>query len=440
MTPSTQPIFEQPSDIACFSQKDPDIIYSISKESLQVFSLSKKSLLNKIDLNALFSKSPGKQFLLHSIVEAKAVNHILIAGDMIEKNWDGNQIPDDKSHFLAVAEINNGNFSSLQLFNELFPLAEYEDSEYIPAIYKFLDVLDINVTSCTQMDKIQIVSYENNKYSLCKFDNSLRLELNTISHSDNKMRGFIFFKEKLPEEPEDFVIKDFDDRFELKFPLSLMILSEDGFIYRYLFALFKEDVRKVSFLFNNQENLKKIEENKAKIRFFEDTFKIKEERKEESTTMMTQPKEESSRGGLFSSLDKKTNLGSSANILGSSSDKNTNFGIFSNQPTGGLLFGSLNNQTGISSSPNNGLFNANNKPPDKNEGIFGSFGISNAIDKKALFDLNILTSNKDNSGAGEQKDKKEGKEKEIKIEEFEKKEEKIEKIEKMQKIEKIEKK
>ena len=248
MTPSIQPIFELPSsEIACFSQIDPDILYSINKDSLSIYSLLKKSMLNKIELNAFFTKYPANKFVFTGIFEAKSVNDLVIVGDMMEKKWGGKQIPNDKSHFVAMAQIGNGSFSNLQIFNEVFQIGDFEDSEYLPAIYKALDILDIIVLSCTQIERIQMVLYQKNQYSLCKFDNSLRLDLNTINHCDNKMRGFIFFKEKLEEEPDNFVIEDFDDKFELKFPISLMILSEDGYIYRYFFSLFREDVRKISF-------------------------------------------------------------------------------------------------------------------------------------------------------------------------------------------------
>lgn len=353
----------------------------------------------------------------------------------MEKKWGGKQIPDDKSHFVAIAQVGNGSFSNLQIFNELFQIGDFEDSEYLPAIYKALDILDIIVLSCTQIDQIQMVSYQKNQYALCKFDNSLRLELNSISHSDNKMRGFIFFKEKLEEEPDNFVIQDFDDKFELKFPISLMILSEDGYIYRYFFSLFREDIRNTSFLFNKEDNLKKIEENKNKIKQFENTFKINEERKEDSSApfsnlTLNQPKEATLAGNLGASNNTGI-FGSSTNqptggILGSKVPQSG--GLFgSSLPTGGFLdvskgsqietgglqmlkvpstggmLGAMNSSQsgGFSSGPNNGLFGSsnNNQPAslNKNEGIFGSMGIANPNEKKPLFDLNNLTLNKDNA-------------------------------------------
>ena len=106
MTPSIQPIFELPSsEIACFSQIDPDILYSINKDSLSIYSLLKKSMLNKIELNAFFTKYPANKFVFTGIFEAKSVNDLVIVGDMMEKKWGGKQIPNDSNGLIPEEPI-----------------------------------------------------------------------------------------------------------------------------------------------------------------------------------------------------------------------------------------------------------------------------------------------------------------------------------------------
>ena len=370
MIPSNEPIIQFPSQISCFSQKDPDLLYSIEKNFLVLFSILEKKVLNRIDLNPLFLKSPENNHFINNLIEAKSKNHLLISGDLINKSWNKASLP-DKSHFASIIEINGSSLVNLKTFKDIFQIGEYDDCDYIPTIYKSLDIVDINVLSCSQIDRIQILAYEKNQYSRCKIEGSLRLELNEMSFMDNKMRGLVLLKEKLIDEPENYVIADFDENIETKFPISLIMLSMDGFLYRYYFTPFKEEFRENSLMFNKTENIKKIEENKAKIKEFEAKFKIKpleEKKREEEKKEEDLPKQ----GPATINKDKipeKPNL----------SSNNTNAGLFSMNPLSSQsIFNIQAPSQSFFNPPSNQTGLIPNKPPDSsNQLIFSNQSMFN---------------------------------------------------------------
>ena len=215
----------------------------------------------QIDLKDIYTKYPEYELILTSICEGKKPYELILQGDIVKKGSDLNGLPlPDKSHIILCIIIDNVNNSvrNTFAFKDIFEVGEYEDDNYIPARFQLLNmfnVMNIGILGHTQNDQLRILSSQNDMYSLTNMTDKIRLEVHEINHLDNKMRGLVFMREKLMDEPPTFKFQDFDERIEINFPPSLLILSCDGALYRYLMLPLKEELRKLSLLLNKEQIL-----------------------------------------------------------------------------------------------------------------------------------------------------------------------------------------
>ena len=405
-------IKEIPTNLCCFSDFGMKSLYYLQEKEKRLIFYNFLENKEKFSLNlsSLYAKYPEFDFFIYDISEPKA-NNLFFSGDLVKKGSDLSHLP-EKSHIIFVIEIAENTIKNLWDFYEIFIPGEYDDNRYIPSKYRILNIfrfLDISLIGLSLNDQIKVILYEKNCFSLCKIENPLRLEFNELNCLDNKMRGLVMMREKLEKEPEEFQLKD--ESFQVKFPVSLLALSCDGYLYRYYFVPFKDEFQNISFFINKQEILTKEikyrkKEEKKEEEIIDNNQKKKMKKEEEkndnvalqgkntglfqekpdNNVLKQEKPENSSITGLFDSgsnvltLEKSDNssktelFGSSANniLTQEKSDKSSKTGLFGNinplaliEKSTGLL-GKLNTQ-----EKSSGMF-GNLNTQDKGIGIFGN--------------------------------------------------------------------